>query len=110
MYERIDIDRLHDVVTRRLAGPGAGKTHAACHELAGIIELGERSIVALISRQQDVEHIILEIKKVFYTHGLDFTRERRDLIIVKHARVWFVAESVFCYTCFEGACVYFTRH
>lgn len=85
---KTDIKRLHKVVTKQITGRGYGKTFAACHEVAGSVEVGKEgdTIGILVKRQQDLEYFILPMLiEVFKEHRLflDFEKIRRETKVIR---------------------------
>ena len=71
-----DLDRLHAVVSMENPGRGAGRTFAACHTVAGIMEsTGGAGVVCLIPKYDRVTDIMRTmVFKVFPDHGINFHR------------------------------------
>lgn len=68
---KTDIDRLHNVVLEKKDKEWSGETFAKCHEIAGIIEIGEfKKIVCVISCYRDIQHILPMLMDVFSEHSL----------------------------------------
>lgn len=65
-----NLDRLHKVVTKEITGRGCGKTFARCHEVAGFIELGHRTIFCMTSLNRDFLYIKPMIEEVLNEHGI----------------------------------------
>jgi hypothetical protein len=67
-----DLDRLHAVVEGKLTGRRVGRTYAACHNLAGILETCEAGskIVWFIPRMAWLFHIRPMVTRVLEEHGL----------------------------------------
>lgn len=67
-----DLDRLHQVVEGDLRGRGAGRTFAACHNLAGILETCNKGarIAWIIPRMSWMFHIRPMLERVLEEHGL----------------------------------------
>ena len=67
-----DIDRLHSVVLGERYGRGVGRTFAACHNLAGILEMCDNgaTIAWIIPRMSWMHHIKPMLETVLVEHGL----------------------------------------
>jgi hypothetical protein len=95
-----NLDRLHTVVeiSRRVPpwamARGWGRTFAACHNLAGIIETCEpiSLIVWPLYRHNWLDHIRPMVSDVLAEHGIKFTWLHRDEMFCEpHIRVRFVS-------------------
>lgn len=91
-----DIDALHKVIEKREVGDslsrGCGKTFARCHELAGVIEVGDfKVIVVAISLYRDLQYILPMIKEVFAEHGLEWEyRPQHYEILCNDKHIYFI--------------------
>jgi len=92
-----DLDRLHQVVEGKLRGRGAGRTFAACHNLAGILETCDEniSIAWIIPRMSWVFHIRPMLERVLEEHGLlcDCKWVAQNRLLYGTKRVWFIARG-----------------
>lgn len=77
-----DIDRLHKVVLAHPRERGAGRTHAAAHNLAGLVETAGpgATIFWVIPRWHWLVHIMKEINIVFNEHSLLYMRIREGVL------------------------------
>jgi len=73
-----DLDRLHAVLEGKLVGRGVGKTYARCHVLAGLIEVGHREVVVVLSHRNDLSYVLPMLERVFAEHGLGVERVKMD--------------------------------
>ena len=71
---RLDLDRLHKVVTGEITHRGCGKTVAHCADVAGLIELGEKDIWLRVEKLIDVQHVLQTLREVFGAMGLPEVR------------------------------------
>ena len=69
-----DIKRLHDVIEGRRTGRGCGKTFARCHQIAGLVEVGEKVILFQVNCYRDQKYTVPMLRGVFEEHGLEFIR------------------------------------
>ena len=70
-----DIERLHDVVTYKVSGRGCGKTYAACHELAGVLEVGKSNkIICIIKYSRDLKWLLPMISDVLKEYRLSIEK------------------------------------
>ena len=68
---KTDIDRLHAIYEKSSYARGMGLTFAACHELAGVVEVGTcKDIICLLRDHESIRHILPMIRRVFEEHGL----------------------------------------
>lgn len=71
---RLDLDRLHKVVTGEITHRGCGKTVAHCVDVAGLIDLGEKDIWLRVEKMMDVPHVLQTLRQVFAALGLPEVR------------------------------------
>ena len=96
-----DLDRLHAVSSMENPGRGAGRTFAACHTVAGVLESTEESgVVCMVPQYDRVTDIMRTmVFRVFPNHGINFHRtcDRNQFAfflpgkIIKYVR--FIAEA-----------------
>ena len=67
-----DLNRLHDVVSGKINGRRSGRTYAACHELAGIIEASthDDKMVWLLPYHHRILYVVPMIKRVLSEHNI----------------------------------------
>jgi hypothetical protein len=87
---KTDINHLHDVIERRVGGRRIGKTHAACHEVAGAIELGHKLIVCVTAYEQQIESGMSHLSQVLDEHGIRAIMTKRNEIAAGGAVVRFL--------------------
>jgi len=85
-----DLEHLHKVVRGEVGGRRCGKTYARCHELAGVIELGNKHIFCGISAELDLGYLLPMISTVFDEHGLKISRVAKDTIKAGEATIKFI--------------------
>ena len=86
-----DIDRLHAVVSGKMAGRGCGKTFAKCHEIIGHIDLGETRVTAVVSLSRDVDHILPMLDRVSREAGYQLKRVGQMDINIGDSKVRFIS-------------------
>ena len=93
---KTDIDRLHKVISGEIYGRGCGKTFARCHELAGIIETSNISlIICIMTKWNDIFYLKPMIKEVFLEHNLKITAENRFDFMCNGKKIKFIVEQDF---------------
>lgn len=90
---KIDIDRLHDVVTEKIGGRGCDKTFAKLHEIAGLIGVGEKVVFGIIERMQDVNHIRPMLFQIMEEHGIGIKQIRQNEFMAGDSRIIFALRS-----------------
>lgn len=70
-----DLERLHHVIESNY-GPhdrGVGKTFSHCHELCGVLAVGDTPVVLCrVEKLQRVWHIVRTLEQVFPEHGIKY--------------------------------------
>lgn len=67
---KTDIDRLHAVVDGQVPYRRAGRTTAACHEVASVIELGETEVAVILPFWHWRRHVVFLLTQVLLERGV----------------------------------------
>ena len=90
-----NIERLHDVVEGKVAHRGCGKTYAKCHEVAGLVEVGNTHIICIISVHHDLGYILPMMFEVLDEHEIQWVYDQtaRRLVLNNDSVVRFFTEK-----------------
>ena len=109
---KTDICRLHKIVAGELSGEGCGKTTARIHELASIVELGERKVICTITHYSDLGYLRPMIHDIFEERELKITFPSHGQAQCYDCKIFFVLEDVLTEFLrgFEGSIVEMTHY